>query len=238
MAVAFSANSTAVAEFNPATATSSTTNMTVKAGDTALVVTISLGLTAGTIASTGISVTAMTWNSVAMTLLGTATASDGTCLVSLYGLASPATGNHTISATIAGTLTNCSGYIDGASFTGTDTTTSTCFPSGNVIDDVSAASAGGLYPSSPFSVTTVSGDMAVATMNDVVTGFGATTSGDGTIIHADSNLQGNCTWAYKAAAGASTAIQFAGSANGDACCGVAIRIIQPGGVTLMAQIWM
>lgn len=235
MAVGFSAKASVDQEFSPMTATSSTTNMTVGASDTALIVNIAIGLTSGTISGTGISVTAMTWNGVAMTQLGTATASDGTCIVYLFGLASPATGNHTLSATVAGTLTNSSGYLDAVSFTGTATTTAAAFPIGNVINDVSAASAGGLYPSSPFSVTTINGDMIVATMNDVVTGFGAL-SGGGTIIRADSNLQGQDSWAYKAAVGASTTLQFSSSANGDKCCGVAIRIAQPGvTVTLMPR---
>jgi hypothetical protein len=238
MAVAFSAKATVDTIAAPLTSTVSLTNLTVGGSDTALVATTSIGMLSGTIAGASIVCTGMTWNGVAMTLLGSATATDGTCVVYLFGLANPAPGAKTLTASYTGTFTQAQAYLDAASFTGSATTTAAAFPSADVVTDASHPNVSGSYPGTPFSVNTISGDAALASMNDITTGFGGVAAG--TLLRADSGAQGNDTWGFHLAVGSSTTMQFTGSAGTtDNCCGVAIHIAQPGGIVpFLGQGWM
>lgn len=69
----------------------------------------------------GDTVSAITYNSVAMTVVGSSTVSNGQCTVSLYRLIAPATGSNTVSVTFTGSVFDFkAGSI---SFTGADQTT-------------------------------------------------------------------------------------------------------------------
>lgn len=227
MTVAFDAKATSdTAGHLPASPITNAT-LTIGGAATALVAYASIGTTSGTQPT----ISAMTWNGVAMTLLGSKVASDALNSLYVFGLANPATGNHTLSATISGSTANSDIYLDCASFTGTETSsTAACFPSGNVLTDASTQS-GTVYPTTAFSVTTVSGDMALAAMANQAVGFTGVAAG--TLLRAHAPNIGQCTWGYNPAVGATTSEQFTGGSSGSPSAGVAIRIAQPSTVAAL-----
>lgn len=226
MAVAFDAKATADTHLTPPlTANSPLVNngLTIGAGATALVATVTNAVGAGALAT----ITGVTWNGVTMTLLSTKTQSDNLGQVSLYVLASPATGNHTLAVSFTGANTNASLAVDCASFSGTDTTTANAFPTANVVTDASTTG-GAVYPATAFSVTTVNGDMVVGSFTNNTTDFSTLTAG--TFLRDDIGLNdGLVSWGFNAAAGTTTTFQWSGGSAGVICCGIAIRIAQPGG---------
>lgn len=222
--VALDAQSTSPAQFNTGfTSPQTDTSLTIGASATSLLVWVSLGGVGGSLATC----TGCTWNSVSMTLLATIVSGGSTETLYLFGLVNPATGNHTISASFSGSTATCSGGIFGVSWKGTDaTSTATCFPTANILTD-SSVSVSGLYPSSPFSVTTASGDAACAGMNAFSTDFPSMHIG--TFLAELDNFDANATYGYSLASGTTTQLQFQGSGSGFSCCGIALRIVQGGG---------
>lgn len=235
MAVAFDTKSTAVLAFTNSTATITKTDMTPGASATALVCFVDI--TTSGISSTLATVSTVTWNGVSMSLLASKLTSDSLSATYMFGLGSPATGNHNLVVTFTGgTSADNSGYVDTASFTGTALTTALAFPSGNVITDATTPS-GTVYPTTAFSVTTVNGDAAVAVMQNVAFAWGSMNTG--TLISADSAFNGNYTAGYKLATTTATTLQFAGGGSGSPCCGIAVRIAQPGGaITTVIPPWI
>ncbi len=227
MAVAFDAKATANAFDSPALTASSplnNTNLTIGVGATALVATVNASAASGVLPT----VTGVTWNGVALSLIGTKTQSDSLGSISIYGLASPASGNHTLAVSFTGANSATTLAVHCASFTGTATTTVLAFPTADVKTDASTP-AGSVYPTTAFSVTTVNGDMVVGSMTNNSVDFTALSAG--TILLHDATMpDGLMMWGYHAAAGATTTFQF--SSGGSAiCCGVAIHIAQPASST-------
>ena len=219
MAVAFDAKATADTT-GTGTSPQTISNMTVGASATLLIA----SFCAANTTAPGIP-SAMTWNGVAMTLIGNKTQSDGLANTYVYGLVNPATGNHSLVVTYTnGTGGNIGIYIDAWSFSGTDTSSlANAVPAANVLTDASTPT-GTAYPTTAFSVTTVSGDAACAVMECDAVQFSTTT---GTLIRTDGATNGNYTSAFRLAVGASTSLQFTGGASGSPACAVAFRIQQP-----------
>lgn len=217
----FDAKATSVTSaFGGFTSPQTNANLTIGANGTAVIaviITISAaGFTLPTISG------APTWNGVAMTLIASKNNSTNLANVSVYGLASPATGNHTLSVSFSGATAQANTTIDCFSVSGSALATADCFPSANVLTDASTP-AGTSYPATAFAVTTNSGDMAAAAMSAAgATNFPTTT---GTLIRNDTTAA-NISEAYALAVGASTSLQFTGGASGGADCGVAFRIAQ------------
>jgi hypothetical protein len=234
MAVAFDAKATTVTGDIGNSGTATNTTLTI-GGTGSLVIGVfsSANNGAGALATP----TAMTWNGVAMTLIGNKTDSSTDSNVYIYGLVSPATGNHTLSCTY-NTSASATNYLDCFSFSGTETSSiANCCPAANVITDASTTTTAN-YPSTAFSVTTVSGDAACAAFDSVVGGNNFSTVTQGTQINYDNANNGQLGDCYALASGTSTSLQFGGGASGSVCCGVALRIQQPtggGGLTLNPQ---
>lgn len=235
MAVAFDAKATSVVSTtggSPATITNN--NLTVGVGATLLIAEVNLGdfnppgLTA--------TCTGLTWNGVAMTLIATKNdpgTSGGTVQCNAYGLVNPASGNHSLVASFGGTPTGNTGYyVDCFSFKGSDATSvANAVPAANVILDASATMLG-IYPTSPFSVTTASGDAAVASMNT----WNAASPGAnvGTLINSANPENGCYGSIYALALTVATSLQFNG-ANSPSC-GIAFRIVQAGSTPAAATV--
>lgn len=171
--------------------------------------------------------TGCTWNGVAMTAIGNVTVSSGKVSTYVYALVSPATGNHTLSCSFtAGSGGGPSAYLDAFSLSGTDTTSvAVAVPSGNVLTDVSTP-AGTVYPTTAFSVTTASGDVAGAVAvwdgDDFFTAVSPAVhiNGDFASLGYDS--------IYNLSTGATTSMQFGSGAGTHPGAGIAFRVIQPG----------
>lgn len=225
MAVAFDAQGSSVATANSPSSPFTSTNMTVGASATCLIVLVNVGTTSTS--GTLIAVTGVTWNGVSMTLIGSKAESDGTAVTSAYGLCSPASGNQTISVSFSGgTPADCGIYVDAVSFTGSSTTFSVCFPSANVVTDATNATNASTYPDSPLVVTTANGDAAVAVSNSSQNSYSAATP---TLINSSFAVVSNYISAYGLASGTSVSLQFTSGVgnNGAPCCAVAFRVAQP-----------
>jgi hypothetical protein len=120
MAVAFDAKSASITAATSAFSNGTPTFtglLTVGVGATFLIIGISVE------AATG-STTGVSWNSVAMTQIGTTISLTGTnsnAIISLWGLVNPASGSNTLGVTCSGLPGSSSGYYFGISFTGTST---------------------------------------------------------------------------------------------------------------------
>lgn len=228
MAVAFDAKATAATALSAVAATNTIANMTIGANATALVVFVARATNGAS--TTLSSVSGVTWNGVAMTLIATKLQSNSVAGCDVFGLASPATGNHSLVVSFTGgTLSSTSAYVDAASFTGTATTTATAFPSANVLTDASTPSTS-VYPTTAFSVTSASGDAACSVMQCQANNF--STAPTDTLIRNATTIDGNYSSAYKLATTTATSMQFASGAAASPAAGIAFRVVQSsGGVT-------
>lgn len=237
MAVAFDAKATSVTSSTGTNATETNSSLTIGASATLLIAFVNI---ADSTIPLPAACSGVTWNSVAMTLLGTkndAGTSGGQTQVNVYGLVNPATGNHSLVASFTGRTGNTGVYLDGASWTGSDTSSlATAVPSANIILDVSVVAPGtGNYPAlGPFAVTTASGDAAVAVAN---TWPGASpTMLTGTLLHSSNPENGLQIEGYNLASGASTNVQFNNMPGAQTACGIAFRIVQAGSTPAAATV--
>lgn len=220
MAVAFDALATATTRgFGGFSSPQTNANLTIGGSGTCVVAAINLVVSSGALPTIGVP----TWNGVNMTLIGNIVSSNNLLNNAVYGLAAPATGNHTLSVPFTGSTTNANVTIDCFSFSGSDLRSGICFPSVNVLTDTSTPT-GTVYPASAFSVSTFSGDIACAVMQ--TTGAANFPTTTGTLIRND-NVAANLSSAYALASSSATTVQFTGGTSGQICVGVAFRIQQP-----------
>lgn len=176
----------------------------------------------GSVANVG--TLSMSWDSVAMTAIGTLfeLAGASTYQMQLFGLKAPNTGNKTLSSAWTGggnsdvalgavSLYNCD-QTTGWSTNGTDTATGT------------AASS---------DVTTVSGDMAV--VGHVNDNASSTTINVGSSAWIETALNGNYAQGYAAASGTTTTVSWT-LGNSKAWGHVKVRVLQT--VSTDAQEWL
>lgn len=215
MAVAFDAQASAVVVGSSA-ASGTSSNLT--AGATANCV---IGLLTFNGVPTGVG---MTWNAVAMALIGSTTASDNTSTSYLFGKLAPTTGNHALAASWGGGTFTFT--IDGVSWTGVDQgAAATSFI--NVVNLQQTPAALTADPNSPLVITTQSGDLAIACCSSGGSpGFANTTTG--TFINQDST--NHAYWSgYNPSVGASASIQFGGGFGGlTPCAHVAFDLVATG----------
>lgn len=224
MAVAFDTKSTAVNFSGGQTSPVNNNTMTVGGTATCLIAVATFTVNSpGTLSS----VLAMSWNSISMTLIGSKVQSDGLGAVYVYGLASPATGAHTLTCNFTPTLdsTNSGSLnLDCYSFTGTALTTSVALPTGSVLTDASTP-AGTVYPASAFSIATTNGDAVSAVMVEQQ-GFNNFGAASGIIIANGSLLNGAFGQLYNLATTTTTLAQFNGVNSSIPAAGVAFKIAQ------------
>lgn len=231
MAVAFDAKATTVT--SQTTQSSPITNTTLTVGASGTLV---IGVFSSEIGTSLAIPTAMTWNGVAMTLVSNKAASDGSTNVYVYAIVSPATGAHTLSCTYTTGGAGGTVDLDCFSFTGTDVTSvAICIPSADLLTDASSP-ATAFYPTTAFTVTTVSGDAIVVVAN--AAGASPTSANVGTLISFEDIATNNYASLRNLAVGATTQGRFAltNFISATPFCGIAFRIIQPSaGLILNAQ---
>jgi hypothetical protein len=219
MAVAFDTQGT---KFEAAS-TTSFTNSTHTVGASANALVLFLQFNTGGAAPTSINVT---WDSVAMTLIGTKATSVAGAWAYKYGLLAPHTGNKTLSVS----WTNAASYGGvTVAFTGADQTAfATTFK--NLTSDASTPGATGNYPTGGLAVTTNSGDMAVGCFATANGSFG-TGGGLGTQAQwAATNVGGDSR--YLAAVGASTVLAGNATTASQTYCAIACAIAAAGTVVI------
>lgn len=227
MAVAFDAQATNVVVGAVTSTSGSSSNLTI--GGTANALTALLTFGAGTVPVTGLTVT---WNSIAMTVIGNTAASDNTTQAFLFGQLGPTTGNHALA--VSWTSGAASFTIDAVSWTGVDQGSfATSFPSANVVNLQQTPTVNTADPNSPLVITTLSGDAAVACCSAALSAYGTATTG--TLINQD-QTNVNYWGGYNLAVGATTSIQFGSNTGGqDPCAHVACRIVATGNVPIITS---
>jgi hypothetical protein len=178
MAVAFDAKATSFTTSGATTSiTGGFTKLTIgSVTNPGLIVYIQFGANPGAF-------TTATWNGVALTNIISASSSDGLSFAYLFGLAGPATGNHTL----AMSWTNSSDWlVDAVSFSGVNQTGgATTFKNTNSVQATLTSGA-----AEPITITSPTGDMGVASYA-TSTGSYNTTSNTGTLVYSDNtNVSG------------------------------------------------